>query len=118
MEKRIPIPTSKNTFFRQYLEYLNPVLRLRGKELDVLSELLYHNDDLKSIPTEYRWKVIFEHDIKMKIVSKLKISEATLNNNFSALRKRKILVDNRIINTLLIYPDDSTKIIFDFKFSK
>jgi len=116
MEKKIiplpPIGVSK--FFRQYLELLNPIIQLRGKELDVLAELLYYNHTLKAIPEEHRWKLIFDYDTKLKIRNKLKLSEASMNNNLSALRKKNIIQENRIGKAYLIEPGKSFLLGFNF----
>jgi DNA-binding MarR family transcriptional regulator len=114
MEKSIPISTDGRKFFRQYLELINPLIKLRGKELDVMSELLYYNDKFKDIPEEHRWKLIFDYDVKTEIREKLNLSDASLNNNLSALRKKGILVKNRILKSFLIYPDSTCKLSFIF----
>ena len=116
MEKKIiPLPpTTGPKFFRQYLELLNPIIHLRGKELDVLAELLYHNHSLKSIPEEHRWKLIFDYDTKLKIRNKLKLSEASMNNNLSGLRKKKIIQDNRIAKAYMVEP--GKEFLLGFKF--
>ena len=114
MEKSIPIKTSSSMFYRQYLELLNPLIKLRGKELDVLAALLKYNNKLKDIPEEHRWKIIFEYDTKTDIRTELGLSEARMNNNLSALRKKSIIKSNRVIKSLLIYPEKECKISFKF----
>lgn len=114
MEKSIPISTDSRKFFRQYLELINPLVKLRGRELDVMSELLYYNDKFKDIPEEHRWKLIFDYDVKTEIKERLKLSDASLNNNLTILRKKKILVKNRVVKSFLIYPSDTCKLSFIF----
>lgn len=114
MEKNIPIVTTENKFFRQYLELLNPILKLRGKELDVLAELMYYNYKFKDIPEEHRWKLIFDYDTKTKIRTKLDLSDASMNNNLSALRKKKIIHANRVRSAFLVYPSAEFKLNFKF----
>jgi hypothetical protein len=114
MEKKIPIRTTEAKFFRQYLELINPMLKLRGKELDVLAELLYYNHQLSNIPQEHRWKLIFDYDTKVKIRNKLNLSEASMNNNLSALRKKKIIQENKIMPGYLITLDSSFQLTFNF----
>lgn len=114
MEKNIPIGTTENRFFRQYLELINPILKLRGKELDVLAELMYYNNKMKDISEEHRWKLIFDYDTKAKIKNKLSLSDASLNNNLSALRKKHIIVENRIKKAFLVYPDNKFLLKFQF----
>lgn len=114
MDKSVPIKTTKGKFFRQYLELLNPLLRLRGKELDVLAEILYHNHKLKKIPEKHRWKLIFDYDTKAEICTKLHLSDASLNNNLSALRKKGIIKKNKVQNSFLIHPNNYCKLTFSF----
>ncbi|MAH44671.1 hypothetical protein CMI37_02530 [Candidatus Pacearchaeota archaeon] len=114
MDKSVPIKTTKGKFFRQYLELLNPLLRLRGKELDVLAEILYYNHKLEKIPEKHRWKLIFDYDTKTEICQKLQLSDASLNNNLSALRKKGIIKKNKVTNGFLIYPNNYCKLTFSF----
>ena len=114
MEKSIPIRTTENKFFRQYLELLNPLLRLRGKELDVLAEILYHNHKLDKIPEKHRWKLIFDYDTKTEIRTKLDLSDASLNNNLSALRKKGIIRKNKVSDNFLVHPSNYCKLTFSF----
>jgi len=118
MDKSVPIKTTENKFFRQYLELLNPLLRLRGKELDVLAEILYHNHKLESIPENHRWKLIFDYDTKAEIRNKLHLSDASLNNNLSALRKKGIIRKNRIPDSFLIHPSNYCKLTFSFNITE
>ena len=117
MEKSVPIRTTENKFFRQYLELLNPLLRLRGKELDVLAEILYHNHRLENIPEKHRWKLIFDYDTKTEIRTKLELSDASLNNNLSALRKKGIIRKNKVAESFLIHPSNYCKLTFSFNFT-
>lgn len=118
MEKSVPIKTTENKFFRQYLELLNPLLRLRGKELDVLAEILYHNHKLDKVPEQHRWKIIFDHDTKTEIRTKLDLSDASLNNNLSALRKKGIIRKNKVAKSFLVYPSNYCKLTFSFNIDK
>jgi DNA-binding MarR family transcriptional regulator len=114
MEKNIPIATTENKFFRQYLELINPLLKLRGKELDVLAELMYYNYKFKDIPDEHRWKLIFDYDTKTKIRTKLDLSDASMNNNLSALRKKGIIKLNKVRDVFLVYPSSNFSLNFKF----
>jgi len=115
MEKKVIISTDESKFYRQYLEILNPIIKLRGKELDVLAELLFHNTRLKDITSTLRWKLIFDQDNKTVIRQKLDLSEASLNNNLSALRKKRIIVDNEVLKNFLVKPDSNFSLRFNFK---
>ena len=120
MEKKIiPLPpTTGSKFFRQYLELLNPLLKLRGKELDVLAELLYYNNKLINIPIKHRWKLIFDYDTKMEIRNKLNLSDASMNNNLSALRKKGVIEDNKVKAAYVVLPENNFILGFQFSISK
>jgi len=118
MEKNVTIPTDESKFYRQYLEILNPIINLRGKELDVLAELLFHNNRLKDIPEDLRWKLIFEADTKTSIRDKLNLSEASLNNNLTGLRKKRIIVERKVIKNFLVRLDENFSLKFNFKMKK
>lgn len=114
MEKVITIKTDKSKFFRQYLEILNNIINIRPKELDVLAQFLLKNDELKSIPEEHRGKVLFDYDTKLQISETLKISSAYLDNCICTLRKKGIIVNNKIVKNFLIYPEKVVSIKFTF----
>lgn len=118
MEKSIPIKTTSKSFYRQYLELLNPLIKLRGKELDVLAALLKYNNKLKDIPAEHRWKIIFEYETKTEIRTELGLSEASMNNNLSALRKKSIIKNNKVVKSLLINPGKECKVSFKFSINE
>ena len=115
MEKVVKLNTGEKVFFRQYVEILDPLIKLRPKELDVLAELLYHNNKLKDIATKNRWKLILDYDNKKDMATSLNISVASFGNNLSYLRKRGIIVDNKVVDNLLVYPGKSFKLVFNFK---
>lgn len=115
MEKKIPLPSTSDKVYRQYVELINPVLKLRGKEIEVLAELLKYNNELKNIKEKNRWKLIMDYDNKSEICDTLDISEGSLANNLSSLRKKGWIVDNKVIPGLCIYPNGSFKLEFDFK---
>lgn len=114
MEKIVALNTEEKVFYRQYVEILDPLIKLRSKELDVLAELLYYNNKLKNIDIKNRWKLILDYDNKKEIASNLNISVASLGNNLSYLRKKGIIVDNKVVDNLLVYPGKSFKLIFKF----
>lgn len=111
---QIPVKTTKNKFFRQYVELMNPVLRLRKRDLDVLSELLYYNDKLKDIKSKDRWNLIFNYDNKVEISSKLKMSKETFATHLTELRRKNIIVDNKVVDMLCIIPKNNFDVQYRF----
>ena len=57
MNKIVPIKTTVEVFFLQYLNILSPITRIQGKEAEVLAELMYQNYLKSHIPEEDRFKL-------------------------------------------------------------
>jgi hypothetical protein len=98
----IKINTSGRKYFRQALEIIKtlpPLNRLRNKELDVLSELLYFNDKYSNIPQELRWKIVFDYDTKMEMIKYLGIKDIDMYNIITSLRKKGIIKGRTIEHT-------------------
>lgn len=111
---QIPVKTTRNKFFREYVELMNPVLRLRKRDLDVLSELLYYNDKLKDLSPKNRWTLIFNYENKVEISNKLKMSKETFATHLTELRKKNIIVDNKVVDMLCINPGKSFNVQYKF----
>jgi hypothetical protein len=116
MKKEIPVPTTTRKFFRQYISLLNPILKLRDKEAAVLGELLYHSWLHKDIPEPSRWKLVFDYDTKLGIKEELGMSSASLDNIFTALRKKKIIdpLENKLSKGLVVDPKFPFELSFKF----
>jgi len=118
--KKIPIKTTENKFFRQFLELfrsLPPFNELRSRELDVLSQILYQNNKYSSIVTVTRPLVVFSKEVRKEMRESLSISEDIFNNNLSGLRKKNLInEDNRLIPFLeTLKYDKEFKLEFNFK---
>lgn len=89
---RIPIVTTRLHFYKIALRILNPVLKLSNMEMDVLASIMliyYANRGKDAKRVE---KNLLSYKSRVAIRSRLDISEASLNNNISYLRKKGILV--------------------------
>lgn len=114
MEKKVPLRTSRELFYKQLLELLNPILKLRKKELLTLAEILKLNDNLYNVPKEHRGKLLLNSDSRKSIRTTLSMTEASLNNNLSAIKKKKLLDESGLKPFLDIPYNPSFKLIFDF----
>lgn len=115
MEKTVPIKTTSDKFYRQYLEIINPLIKLRGREADVLSEFIKSYNALPdNLNEEDKWALLFSYESKQRIKNTLKFSDATLANNITALRRKNIIKDNKIVKPLLIKPSKQSIIKFQF----
>jgi hypothetical protein len=118
MEKEIKVDTNKKKFFRQFVEILQPINRVRAREAEVLAELLYQSylrrdiGDLKD-----RFKLVFDYDTKIKIQEELKMTTAVFRNCCTQLRKKGIIgKDNVIQQGYLINPPDKDYVTIKFVF--
>tara|TARA_R110000751_G_C13785448_1_gene481497 strand:+ start:86 stop:469 length:384 start_codon:yes stop_codon:yes gene_type:complete len=113
----IPIDVKIDNFYRYYVELINPIIKLRKRELDVLAKLMYYNNEYKDLKEDIRFKIVFDYDTKIKIAKELDISLDVLNNNFSELRNKKIINDNRLSKGFQIYHNTKEhKLTFKFDF--
>jgi hypothetical protein len=117
MEKIIPIVSNKDKFFRQYVELMNPIFKLNGRELDVLSEIIKMNDSLVSVDEKFRGKLLLDYDSKRIMCDNLKMSDASFNNNLTSLRKKGLLLGNNLAKGISVYLGNSLefKVIYSFK---
>jgi len=78
-------------FFKQYIEVLQPILRLRRQEVDTMSELLYQEYKYKDVPKEIKDKLINHPDTRREMRKSINISVGSFNNILSVLRKKKLI---------------------------
>lgn len=119
MNKVISINTKDSKFYRQYLEVISsirPISQLTNRERDVLSELLKMNNKLKGISEVNKSKIIFDYDSKMEMISNLgDMSYYSFNNALAKLKKVGLVSrDNKLKESVLIYPDKEESITFKF----
>jgi len=112
----INIKTDKEKFFLQYLNVIKPLLgsKLANQEIEVLSQLLYYNNEYKDLDVKARGIVIFDYDTRVKIMEKLDISYNTLGNNLLKLRKKGFVKGNTIKESLIVYPEKKMNINYNF----
>ena len=78
--------------------------------------MLLYNNEYRQLKEEIRFKIVFDYETKAKIAKDLKISMDVLNNNLSELRKKKIVVDNKIPKGYQVYLENNEyNLTFNFK---
>ncbi len=95
----IPIKGNITHSLKAYLQILNPVLKLKDKEMEVLSNFLsiwYKNKDKDNID-----KLLFSTPVRKMVRKSIGMSEASFNNHITMLRKKKMIVDKRINASIL-----------------
>ena len=101
-------------FYRQYIEILQPILKLRKREADVFAELLYHNylkRDVKN--SEDRFKLVFDISTRNKISEKLNISNAVIQQALGGLRKKNVIKGITLRETFAVEPSNG---VFNLNF--
>lgn len=83
----------------QFLMITKPMHKLTNQEINVLGYLLYEYLSNRSNfkREEDLWKYVFDYDTKQRIKDRLDMGNAVFQNILTALRKKKVLVDNRIV---------------------
>lgn len=96
----IPIAVSKHSYFEVYVEILNPILKLKKREKELLVEYLklaYKNKDYN----EHQLRAMFsDQSIKWDIRRVLNMSEPSFNNHIKQLRDKSVFVDG-LLNPLV-----------------
>ncbi len=112
------IKVTKEQFFKTWLTILQPFLKLRNKELELLAKLLYHRY-LISIEVKNKEMIdelLFSSKIKKKIMTELSIPEHAYNNLLTCLRKRKVITErsiNKQIVPVIKEPFENFKLIYN-----
>lgn len=117
MKKEIRLTVEdEQKLFRAYVELLLPLLKIRKREADVFAQLLYLNNQKKNIPNADRFSIIFSTEYRKKIINNLGIKDSVLQNCFSELRKKKLIVNNTIPEKHQVIIDgDSLDMVYKLK---
>ena len=95
----IPIKGDISNSLKAYLQILNPILKLKDKEIEVLSNFLsiwYKNKSNKDID-----KLLFSTPVRKMVRKSIGMSEASFNNHITMLRKKKMIVDKKLNSDIL-----------------
>tara|TARA_R110000824_G_scaffold361127_2_gene548889 strand:- start:1976 stop:2323 length:348 start_codon:yes stop_codon:yes gene_type:complete len=95
----IPLKANIAQSFKAYLQILNPILKLKDKEIEVLSSFLsiwYKNKNNKNID-----KLLFSTPVRKMVRKSIDMSEASFNNHITMLRKKKMIVNKRLNPNIL-----------------
>jgi hypothetical protein len=109
--------------FIKWLEITKPFHKLSTQHQQVLSLLLYHHYLLKHEVTNEKilWKMVFDYDTKLKIKEELEMTDNTLQNVLTKLRRKNIIIDNKISPVYipnLALKSKNFKILYNFNIIK
>lgn len=112
----IPIHTSLENIFKQYITILNGVLssekKLTSFEIDILEKMLYIDYLYRELPKDKRDIIIFDKRTKDKIREEVYgISTHSFNNALSKLRKKGFITENRL-NVKVPLKDNKIELTF------
>lgn len=119
MSKKALIKTNKKNFFRYWLIFTKPLHKLSDRDIDVAALLLYHYFELrkKVDDEELAWKLTFDHDTRVNIISELNLSsDQILRNILTSLRKNKVVTDNKVNPSFIPVLDDTNVFSLTFNF--
>jgi len=111
------------TLFFKWLELLKPWHSLNNQQQQVLALLLYYHYLYKKDTTNNKilWKIVFDYDTRLKIVEDKVFEKGmttnTLNNIFTILRKKGVIVDNQVASVYipeLEINSKNFKVLFNF----
>jgi len=117
------IHTDKKSIFRYWLEFLKPYHKLRSKEIEALSLMLYYRYELSREIKDPDMvdMILFSTQTRNKIREDLgKMGQKVFNNLLTSLRKKNIISKDNKINHVLIpnMTEDGFKLVFDFEVKK
>jgi len=117
------IHTDKKTIFRYWLEFLKPYHKLRAKEIEALSLMLYYRYELsRSInDVEMVDMILFSTQTRIKIRKDLNdMGQKVFNNLLTSLRKKGVITKDNKINPVLIpsMTEEGFKLVFNFEVKK
>lgn len=105
--------------FLKWLEITRIFHKLTNQEIKVLALLLYYYYKYKKEITNDKilWKIVFDYDTKHLIKEELNIKDQGIQNILTSLRKKKVIVNNKISNAYIPNLEENNnnfKIIFNF----
>lgn len=117
------IHTTKKSIFRYWLEFLRPYHKLRTKEIEALSLMLYYRYELTREVSneEIVDTMLFSTSTRNKIRVELgDMDQKVFNNLLTSLRKKNVLSKENKITKVLIpkMTEGGFQLIFDFDIKK
>lgn len=112
--KKLIIASNEKDFFKHYLKVIRPISRLTESEekLIILLEWLCRINNTSNL-----FKIVKTN--KQLICEKLGITEGSLASSLSTIRKKKVIIDNELNPSLVLYNEDykydNFNLSFEFK---
>lgn len=114
MNLKIPVEGSERFFIMLNLfSIFNPYKILNRREKQVLAELFYINYELRALDESKRNRLIFDFDTRRELSQKLKISQDSVYNIMSTLKKKGLLESGAFNKKYILSYTDDINIKFD-----
>lgn len=111
--KKIPIKTTSEKLYYDYLTIMQPLLEITTKELNILAEFCIVQ---AGIADKKYFPLVLSTETRRSIREKLGMSEAAFNNNISKLKKKDYISDVMGVASFIMFANSDYKLTFDFKF--
>jgi hypothetical protein len=117
--KSLNVNVHLKTMFKLWLEITTTFHKLTKQQISVLALLLYYHHELSKEITNNKiiWKMTFDYEVKEKIKKELDMADAGFQNVLTRLRKKGIIIDNKIVSTYIPKLEANSKnfrVIFNF----
>ncbi len=118
----IPIEVEAKDYIKSYIACLNPILKLRPREIEVLAVLTKSYFQLSEFADQGHFKhsEIYERmhgDVGRKILSdSIQMSTASFTNHIGKLKQKKIITaESKLPDYLITVPKTGGKVVYDIK---
>lgn len=113
------INTTIENLFTLWLNFLKPYHKLRDKEIEILSFIIYKRYQLSKKISDDKIidKILISKELKEEIKEKFNYKDIQIvSNMLTTLRNKGVIKDNKIIKGLIpnITDDKNFKLIFNF----
>lgn len=100
MELNYPV-TEDNKYYTllNFLTYIKPFSLLNKRELQIYGELLKYYNHYKDLTHRERNKLVFDYDVRQRIMDKFETSQAVIYNTTSSLKKKKLIDDDGLVES-------------------
>lgn len=106
------IRCSYKDLFKYWLEFNKPIHKLSDSDIKVLAEFLYLRSTLleKVHDEELLNEFLFSRERRKNIMETLQVDDVRFNNMLSTLRKKGVIIDNKINKAYIPNIDVNTKL--------
>jgi len=114
-EKAFNLPAcGLKTFYKRYLDLIQPFTKINKRDCDILSEILVLNYEKRDIPMEDRMSIILSRKSRKVLEDKLHITDQVVRYSIHNLKKAKIITDKGLSPVVSPIPGENFSLSFNF----